>query len=154
MAHAEQPQYSQNTSNVQDTSRVTRRSTIPHHTISQGSNPSSIGSSHYPARQSSLLASKAGSQTRRHPRSVDALDAISKLSRSDTSHFPNPKATPTGGRNARLDSVDLKGKGPAPDDAGLEDVGEPGVFSDEYELCNYSVQLLVYHVFFTPFYSS
>jgi hypothetical protein len=106
------------------------------------SNPSPPGLSSLPSRQSSLLTSKVGTSaahTRRRLRSVDALDTLPDHSRLDPPHPPAPKFIPHAARDVRLDNMDNKGKAPAhvEFEASVGDSGEPGVFSDEYDLCNY-----------------
>lgn len=112
------------------------------HSAQSSINPSSPGLSSLPSRQSSLLASKAGTSaahTRRRLRSVDALDTLPDHSRSDPPHVSASKVFPHAARDARPDPTDNKGKAPVhvEFETNMGDSGEPGVFSDEYDLCNY-----------------
>jgi hypothetical protein len=109
-------------------------------TAAQGAlNPSSIGLTFVPQRQSSPLSPKIGTQARRRIRSFDTPDLISDRARSDISHLANVKSIASNRRESRQDTVDVKGKGPAQIGFGSrnDDYGEPGIFSDEYDLCSY-----------------
>ena len=109
-------------------------------TAAQGAlNPSSIGLTFVPQRQSSPLSSKIGTQARRRIRSFDTPDLISDRARSDISHLANVKSIASNRRESRQDTVDSKGKGPAQMgfDSRKDDYGEPGIFSDEYDMCSY-----------------
>ena len=128
MANAELPQSSIHP-NTPDPSRRPSPQHRPTSPAQLPLNPSSLNFTFPPSRQASPLAQKTGTQTQRRLRSF-----------ADVKHPPSDTtlAYVRGVPNVRSDVADNKGKGPAQ----VEDLGEPDVFSDEYDLCNYASEFL------------